>query len=642
MRAISRLTLLFVLVGAWTLGVLANPVNAAAGAAGNVALKSWEMYWIDPDDPASREWPSPSAAWTKVDLDEPITKTRHGSQGMWIRFSLPDLTRWERPGLLVERLYGHRLSVYNEGRLLYHYERDYAYDRNKLLLPLNTAEFGTEIYIRIETLSERVGLTSAIQIGDYSALNARYVTRELPNLLMGISMIFFALIMLVCSGYLPRRYFGFWVSLGLFVLATGVLMTAHTPLLYLYFHNYGSVLLIFFDLALFALFPALGYYANQVLGRQYPLFNRFLSFVTGYSVFCYILMALNLLTRDRFFGVYYFFTVIVLGVLALTLLLSIIGLSIRHAVKGHRDAVIFSSGMGLLALSGIVDLALFYMHSMRYELVLWKFGLVAFILSLVIVLARRISYDHAKLIAYSKELELFNHKLQRTEKMKIISDLAASVAHEVRNPLQVTRGFLQLLGERTDEQHQRYLHMAVDELDRAAGIITDFLTFAKPELDEMRLLSLAEEMKQIEGMLAPLATMEGGALNINVPEHLSFYGNATKFKQALINMIKNSIEAFRTDGVIDIWAYEDQGKVTIHIRDNGEGMTEEQLARLGEPYFSTKTKGTGLGLMVTFRIIELMQGIIEVHSRKGEGTEMIVRFPVAREEAKDLPDRVRA
>ncbi|MNI90398.1 Sporulation kinase A [compost metagenome] len=81
------------------------------------------------------------------------------------------------------------------------------------------------------------------------------------------------------------------------------------------------------------------------------------------------------------------------------------------------------------------------------------------------------------------------------------------------------------------------------------------------------------------------------------------------------------------EGEIQIWAYEEKGKVHIHIKDTGEGMDAEVLARLGEPYFTNKTKGTGLGLMVTIRIIEVMEGSIKFASEKGIGTEVIIRFP---------------
>jgi len=169
--------------------------------------------------------------------------------------------------------------------------------------------------------------------------------------------------------------------------------------------------------------------------------------------------------------------------------------------------------------------------------------------------------------------------------------------------------------------------MALEELDRASAIITDFLTFAKPEGGKVTTLNVLEEFIHIEGILIPLANLQGGKITVHIPKNLYVRGNSSKFKQAFINIIKNSIEALRGEGDIQIWSYEENDDVVIHIKDNGEGMDEEVLARLGEPYFSNKTKGTGLGLMVTFRIIEVMNGQIHFTSKKGAGTEVVIRFP---------------
>jgi len=244
-------------------------------------------------------------------------------------------------------------------------------------------------------------------------------------------------------------------------------------------------------------------------------------------------------------------------------------------------------------------------------------------------MARRFAQNHQQMVLYSSRLELFNNELQRSEKMDIISELAASVAHEVRNPLQVTRGFLQLLQMNTDDKGREHLKIALEELDRASAIITDFLTFAKPEFDKVNTLNLAQEFQHIEGIMRPLATLAGGTITMNIPENIDIRGNSSKFKQALINIVKNSIEALPEEGKIHIWAEQNDKEIEIHIQDNGSGMTEEELKRLGEPYFSNKTKGTGLGLMVTFRIIEALGGVLEFKSKKNVGTEAVIHLPAA-------------
>ncbi|MNN57390.1 Sporulation kinase E [compost metagenome] len=130
--------------------------------------------------------------------------------------------------------------------------------------------------------------------------------------------------------------------------------------------------------------------------------------------------------------------------------------------------------------------------------------------------------------------------------------------------------------------------------------------------------------------MLPLCHLNGGKMLMQAGEGLWVKGNSSKFKQAFINIIKNSIESLGDEGSIQMIAYGVGDYVYIHIQDDGEGMDPEVLSRLGEPYFSNKTKGTGLGLMVTFRIIEAMAGEIRFESQKGAGTESVTTLPLAK------------
>ncbi|MCD9020935.1 sensor histidine kinase [Cohnella silvisoli] len=631
MKTVRLLTMIQFLAVLISLFVTDSGQAYAADADADDIIRKWQVQWIGKDvraDESPRT--NTNGHWDKASVDHPVTEVPSGAQGMWVRFSVPSTAAWQQPGMLVERLFGHKLYVYKGNQLIYQSERDFVFDSNKLLIPLGKYTEDTDFYIRIVTLSERAGLISGIQIGDFEQLSNRFVRKDLPDMLLGTSIAFLALIMLICSGYLNRKQRSIWVSLCLIALTTGTLIVAYSPLTYIYFKEYGNVILLLFDVSLFVLFPSLSYYIDQVFEGQYSFFSKFRRLQLYYSGFCFAVLITYKFTGERYYDLYVLFTNMILGFIILLQLLLIIYISIRNAMKGSKVAIILSLGISGLALSGVTDLTIYYLNAKRYELFLWKFGVIGMIMALVIILARRISADHAMLLTYSKELELYNHKLERTEKLKIISDLAASVAHEVRNPLQVTRGFLQLLAHKAEEQNKSYFGMAINELDRASAIITDFLTFAKPEMEEVMLLDLNEEMRKIEAMMTPLATMKGGTLQISIHEKLPILGNASKFKQAFINIIKNSIEAIDGDGagLIEISAYSDNRMAVIHIKDNGEGMEDEEISKLGVPYFSTKTKGTGLGLMVTFRIIDVMHGTIEFHSVKGKGTEAIIRFPL--------------
>lgn len=220
-------------------------------------------------------------------------------------------------------------------------------------------------------------------------------------------------------------------------------------------------------------------------------------------------------------------------------------------------------------------------------------------------------------------------RLQRAEKMHLLSEMAASVAHEVRNPLQVTRGYLQLAMRRCDPPTVEQLQTAMQEVDRASGIISEYLSFAKPRLDAIVRIDVKEEIFNAVAMMESVANMEGVLLKVRCSQMIYFQGDSGKFKQILINLIKNSIEASSGKGEVCVEAHLDENEVVVQVRDQGEGMTEEEVRQLGSPFYSTKTKGTGIGLMVTFRLVEVMNGRLSFISKKGEGTKAILSFPAA-------------
>ena len=191
-------------------------------------------------------------------------------------------------------------------------------------------------------------------------------------------------------------------------------------------------------------------------------------------------------------------------------------------------------------------------------------------------------------------------ELRTLEKLKIVSDIAASISHEVRNPLTVTRGFIQLLRDPilSEEKKNLYITLSLNELDRAESIITDYLTFAKPSLNNVELLELNKELDYIIKVVTPYATMRNVHIEVNKDYLITIYGDAQKLHQCLINIIKNGIEAMEQGGLLQINLKEVKDHALIKIKDSGKGMDAEQVNRLGTPFYSTKEKGTGLGTMV--------------------------------------------
>lgn len=238
-----------------------------------------------------------------------------------------------------------------------------------------------------------------------------------------------------------------------------------------------------------------------------------------------------------------------------------------------------------------------------------------------------------KVVEDIRQHELLQRKLIRNKKLEAVSHLASSISHEVRNPLTTSRGFMQLLSEQDVSNNcQEYIKIAIEEMDRAAEIIQDYLTFAKPSPEKIELLNINDELQRAIDVMQPLANMH----NVSIETALAvgyIKGERSRLQQCLVNLMKNAIEAMPNGGILTVNStVVNDSTMMIRITDTGIGMDALQLSRLGEPYFSTKDiKGTGLGMMVVYRIIESMNGLIDVESEVGKGTCFTITLPLRKE-----------
>lgn len=238
------------------------------------------------------------------------------------------------------------------------------------------------------------------------------------------------------------------------------------------------------------------------------------------------------------------------------------------------------------------------------------------------------------IISYTMELirqnSLMRKQLVKAEKIEAVSNMSASISHEIRNPLTSVKGFLQLLEEEEypAEKRKQFLKIAKDELTRAEQVISDYLTFARPALEKIEEIDVKDELNHVLSVLMPLANMNAVEINQMYSEEIKIKGDRQKFQQAFINIVKNGLEAMPEGGLMSVETMKLARDVHIIIKDTGLGMSEEQLNRLGEPYYSTKgKKGTGLGMMVTYSIIQAMKGRIKVSSNLGKGSSFHIIFP---------------
>ncbi|WP_420846076.1 PAS domain-containing protein [Neobacillus notoginsengisoli] len=219
--------------------------------------------------------------------------------------------------------------------------------------------------------------------------------------------------------------------------------------------------------------------------------------------------------------------------------------------------------------------------------------------------------------------------LHRQDKLAAVGQLAAGVAHEIRNPLTSMKGYAEFLQlDERDPERQEFLNIILDEIERVNVIVEDFMVLAKPKVVEL------EEKNVIPVIQTVLSLLEFEARKKNVKLHFDYSNeivqiecDENRLKQVFLNFVKNGIEAMPNGGELHVKTSIHENNVQISIQDTGVGIPEEKLKKLGEPFYTTKKNGNGLGLMVSFKIIESHNGKVFVESEPNKGTTFNIVLP---------------
>jgi two-component system, sporulation sensor kinase E len=231
------------------------------------------------------------------------------------------------------------------------------------------------------------------------------------------------------------------------------------------------------------------------------------------------------------------------------------------------------------------------------------------------------------------ENTLLEEQLRKSSTLNVVGELAAGIAHEIRNPMTALKGFIQLLEDGVaTQENEMYFSVIKTELTRIESIINEFLLLAKPQAVQYVKRDIRQIMNDTIELLYAQAVLQNVQIIKMFTEDMpTIYCEPNQLKQVFINIIKNAIEALEDGGEIAVSIEYKQDYFHIAIRDNGRGMGKEILARIGEPFYTTKEKGTGLGLLVSYQIIEEHQGKVTVESEPGVGTTFHLVLPVCRQ-----------
>ncbi|MDN4524782.1 PAS domain S-box protein [Fictibacillus fluitans] len=217
--------------------------------------------------------------------------------------------------------------------------------------------------------------------------------------------------------------------------------------------------------------------------------------------------------------------------------------------------------------------------------------------------------------------------LRKSDKLSVLGQLAAGVAHEIRNPLTSIKGFLQLL-ESQAQDHNEYYEIMLSEIDRINSIVSEFMVLAKPQVMNLVPTNLTQLLSHVISLLEAQAILMNVQIHFHADDDLPMVSSAdSQLKQVFINLLKNSIEAMPEGGNIYISVRQEEDQLSVVFTDEGCGIPKDMLPSLGEPFYTTKEKGTGLGLMVCYKIIENHGGSIRVTSEVGQGSTFTVTLP---------------
>ncbi|MCL5981849.1 MAG: ATP-binding protein [Firmicutes bacterium] len=232
------------------------------------------------------------------------------------------------------------------------------------------------------------------------------------------------------------------------------------------------------------------------------------------------------------------------------------------------------------------------------------------------------------------ERKKMENDLQQIEKFSLVAELAAGIAHEIRNPIATMRGFLQLLTNelKPESKGSEYCALMIEEIDRTNAIIREFLLLTKPSAPKQREADLHIILEEIFLLIESKSLLENVELRKNYARSLPLVKvDSAQIKQVFLNLATNAIQAMPLGGVLTISTSAEQGKAYVCFSDTGPGIEEASLSKVFDPFYTTKEGGTGLGLTISYRIAENHGGCLSVQSLPGKGARFTVELPVVLE-----------
>lgn len=239
-------------------------------------------------------------------------------------------------------------------------------------------------------------------------------------------------------------------------------------------------------------------------------------------------------------------------------------------------------------------------------------------------------YKDRSILFFKDETQLKEtfEQIRHMDSLNVVGQLAAGIAHEIRNPMTSIKGFIQLLKPQLDEKSSLYYDIIMNELERLDLIINEFLYLSKPKNLKFEKRCLTELVQSTLHLMQGQFSLHNIELEVNYPkENMYVTCVYNELKKVLINLLKNAQEVLSDHGKITINFGNRNEFYFFSVTDNGLGMTEEQIAQIGKAFFTTKETGVGLGLYVTHKLVEEHNGYISIDSKLNKGTTFTIYLP---------------
>ena len=226
-------------------------------------------------------------------------------------------------------------------------------------------------------------------------------------------------------------------------------------------------------------------------------------------------------------------------------------------------------------------------------------------------------------ISNQKRLE---EELQRLDRLHLVGEMAAGIAHEIRNPMTTVRGYLQLFKKRSTGQKEiEDFQIMIEELDRANAIITEFLALAKNKNNQLLMKDINHIIKAIYPLVQAEAALAGSEITLDLFSELPMILiDGKEIRQVLLNLVSNALQSM-SHGQVTIRSFMEDGKVVVAVEDQGVGIPDEIKHKIGTPFFTTKDSGTGLGIAICYSIIQRHNANLDFVTSP-QGTTFFIRF----------------